>query len=51
MFRDRLASEGLLDGKSEQKIFAAIAAEIAEAFDRAEKAAFPSADSLFAHST
>jgi TPP-dependent pyruvate/acetoin dehydrogenase alpha subunit len=51
MFRDRLASEGLLDGKGEQKISAAIAGEIAEAFDRAEKAPFPLPDSLFVHAS
>ena len=51
MFRDRLASEGVLDSKVEQRISVTIASEIAEAFDRAERASFPSADSLFAHAT
>ena len=51
MFRDRLVSEGLFDDKLETMASEAIAAEIAEAFDRAEKAPFPSADSLFDHAT
>jgi len=50
IFRDRLTSEGLLDGKLERKVSGAIAAEITGAFDQAEAAPFPSADSLFAHS-
>ena len=51
IFRGSLASEGLLDGKLEQKLSRAITAEIAGAFDRAEAALFPPAGSLFAHSS
>lgn len=51
LFRQRLFGEGLLADGVERRIVREIAAEIREAYDAAEVAPFPPAESLLAHAS